>query len=136
MVESGGNEKNQFTVPFFAFMLLFNQMVKYEISNLNLIFAALSDPTRRDILERLKLTSFNVGELARNYNISLAAVSKHVSILQRAGLIKKRIEGTAHYLELEISQIKKIDNYLEQFESAWAARVQNLNKNLSETEWK
>ena len=105
-------------------------MVKYA-TDLDQIFVALSDATRRDILQRLKEQSLTVGEIAAKYKMSLAAVSKHVSALQNAGLVKKRIDGTSRYVELELQPVQLVGDYLDQFETAWSSRLQNLAKKHS-----
>lgn len=113
-------------------MLLFNQMVKYELQ-LDLAFKALGDATRRDILRRLNVEVLSVGEIAEKYKISMPAVSKHIAALQKAGLITKKKSGTTHYIELNAKPVQLIESYLEQFENQWDSRLKKLQQNF-ETE--
>jgi len=67
--------------------MVINQKVKYNEETLTLLFSALADPTRRDIIEQLRIRDRTVNELAAYYNMSLPAVSKHLKLLENAGII-------------------------------------------------
>lgn len=108
-------------------------MVEY-VSELDYIFGSLSDPTRRDILARVARAEFSVGELVANYDISFAAISKHLKVLQLAGLITKRKEGKKQMITLAPGALKSADEYLEQYRLLWQSRYDKLEKLLNEEE--
>ena len=72
-------------------------MVEYTETHLNHIYAAIADPTRRTILTRLSRAELRVTELAEPFAMSLNAVSKHVRVLERAGLVRRQVKGRDHY---------------------------------------
>jgi len=88
---------------------LFNRMVKLSLDN---AFAALSDPTRRAILARLALGETAVSELAKPFDMSLPAVSKHLKVLERAGLIARGREAQRRPCRIEPRALKDIDDWL------------------------
>ena len=108
-------------------------MVEY-VSELDTIFGSLSDPTRRDILARVARAEFSVGELVKFYDISFAAVSKHLKILEQAQLISKRKEGKKHMITLAPGALKSADDYLEQYRKRWQSRFDKLEMLLNEEE--
>ena len=87
------------------FLHIFNRMVKYSSRLLDRTFGALADPTRRRILEQLSKGEGCVTDLARPHAMSLAAVSKHLSVLEKAGLVKRRREGRVHSLALRLARV-------------------------------
>ena len=87
----------------------------YDTDGLNEIFAALSDPTRRDIVERLRLESMNVSAIASEYDASLAAVAKHVALLEEAGLVYKRKQGKERIVSLIPTAFARAAGYMDQF---------------------
>jgi len=91
---------------------LFNQMAKL---SLDTAFAALSDPTRRAILARLALGETSVTELAKPFAMSLPAVSKHLKVLERAGLIARSREAQWRPCRIEPRALKTIDDWLNQY---------------------
>jgi DNA-binding transcriptional ArsR family regulator len=78
---------------------MFNQMVEY-VSVLDAVFGALADPTRRAILARLRKGPATVSALAEPFAMSLNGVSKHVRVLERAGLVRRTVRGREHHLAL------------------------------------
>jgi DNA-binding transcriptional ArsR family regulator len=100
-------------------------MVEY-ITPLDNIFASLSDPTRRDILARVARGELSVGELAENYSVSFAAISKHLKVMERAKLIVKRKEGKKHMVSLAPDALRSADEYLEQYRRMWQSRYDKL----------
>jgi len=88
---------------------LFNRMVKLSLDN---AFAALSDPTRRAILARLALGETSVSELAKPFDMSLPAISKHLKVLERAGLIARGREAQRRPCRIEPRALKDIDDWL------------------------
>ena len=79
-------------------------------NTLNLVYFALSDPTRRDILARTKRTAISVGKLADEYQISQPAVSRHLKILERAGLVRKMLVGKYVYVSADHTHSLTIQN--------------------------
>lgn len=100
-------------------------MVEYT-SQLDNIFASLSDPTRRDILSRVAYGEFSVGELASHYNLTFAAISKHLKVMERAQLIIKRKDGKKQMISLSPDALMSADEYLEQYRRMWQGRYDKL----------
>lgn len=106
-------------------------MVEYTLP-LDGIFGSLADPTRRDILSRLQLGQLNVSEIAEPYDISLAAVSKHLKILEQAKLIMKRRKGKEQIVSLQPAAVMQAADYFKQYEQMWSERFDRLEKYLNE----
>lgn len=107
-------------------------MVEYPMQ-LDTVFHSLSDPIRRDILHRISDGEMSVGELAEQYNITFAAVSKHVMVLEAAGLVKKRKEGRRIRVSLEAQVLQQVDAYLERYRRMWEGRYKKLDSLLNNT---
>ncbi|WP_231489558.1 ArsR/SmtB family transcription factor [Billgrantia saliphila] len=107
-----------------------NHMVEHNETHLDRIFHALADPTRRALLQRLTAGECKVGELAEPFDISLAAVSKHVRVLEQAGLVKRRIEGRAHYCRLQPEPLVEAERWLSFYEGFWSQRLNALEAAL------
>lgn len=101
-------------------------MVEY--MNLDTIFRSLADPTRRDLLERLRRQEYSVGELADHYDLTFAAISKHLQVLERAHLIRKRRDGREQRIELAPEVLASVDQYLEQYRALWEKKLDRLGK--------
>lgn len=99
---------------------------------LNETLNALADPTRRGILERLSHGEARVTELAEPFRISLNSVSKHIRILERAGLVRRRIEGREHILSFRPAPLDATASWLESRRELWARRLQALDDLLCE----
>jgi DNA-binding transcriptional ArsR family regulator len=112
---------------------LFNQMVKHSPSHLNRTFAALADPTRRRILHQLTHGHDCVTRLARPYGMSLPAVSKHLRVLEKAGLIRRRRYGRVHQLELEAKPLKQAAQWVEEYRKFWEGSLDRLADYLEKT---
>jgi DNA-binding transcriptional ArsR family regulator len=93
---------------------------------LNLIFHSLADATRRDILQRLSQAEQTISELARPYAMSLAAIAKHISVLEKAGLVRKRPSGRERVVCLAPEAIKAAEAHLGEYERLWSARFDAL----------
>src|ERR1700753_3740436 len=93
-------------------------------------FQALGDPTRRAILARLALGETSVNELAEPFDMSLPAVSKHLKVLERAGLISRSREAQYRPCKLEPQTLKSIDEWLGEYRSFWEARLDRLDAYL------
>ena len=103
---------------------------------LSATFAALADPTRRAILARLALGETSVTELAAPFAMSLPAVSKHLKVLERAGLIARGREAQWRPCRIEPAALKDIDAWLEQYRRMWEERFDRLNDYLKELQTK
>ena len=97
-------------------------MVEYTLS-IDDIFGALADPIRRDILERTTNGELTVNEVAVEYDISLAAISKHLKVLLAAGLISKRKDGRFNYIRMNHDGMSQAAEYLRQYEQSWSERI-------------
>jgi DNA-binding transcriptional ArsR family regulator len=95
-------------------------------------FAALADPTRRAILARLALGQSSVTELAEPFEMSLPAVSKHLKVLERAGLIARGREAQWRPCRIEVRALKEVDDWLEEYRRLWEDRLDRLEVYLSE----
>jgi DNA-binding transcriptional ArsR family regulator len=109
-------------------------MVEYTFS-LDNTFGALSDPTRRDILRRVSDQELSVGEIARPYALTFAAVSKHLKILERAKLIVKRRRGKEQIVSLAPQAMADAADYLQWYRRFWESRLDSLEKYLDENEF-
>jgi DNA-binding transcriptional ArsR family regulator len=98
------------------------------------VFLALADETRRAILARLSAGEARVTEVAAPFHISLNSVSKHIRILERAGLVARRRSGRDHYLSLELRPLTETSDWLQSRRRYWAGRVQRLQALLDEEE--
>jgi len=102
------------------------------MQNLDSAFSALSDPTRRAILARLALGETTVMELARPFEMSQPAISRHLRVLERAGLIVRRVDGTKHPCRLAERGLDEIDQWLEMLRTALTRNYDRLDKLLAE----
>lgn len=102
-------------------------MVEHTLQ-LDSIFTSLADPTRRDILSRVAKAELSISELVSEYDMSFAAVSKHLSVMERARLIIKRREGKKQMVSLAPDALRSADEYLEQYRLMWQSRYDKLDK--------
>ncbi len=111
-----------------------NQVVieKPPADQLSVVFGALADPTRRAILERLVAGEATVGELGAPFRMSQPAVSKHLKVLEAAGLVSRRRRGTANLSRLEPEVLRDADDWLERYRQAWEERFERLDEVLDE----
>jgi DNA-binding transcriptional ArsR family regulator len=93
-------------------------------------FSALADPTRRAILARLALGETSVNEIAAPFAMSLPAVTKHLKVLQRAGLISQSRQAQWRPCKLEAAPMLEVSNYLEQYRQLWEQRFDQLDSYL------
>ena len=108
-------------------------MVKYQSSTLNRTFAALADPTRRRILAHLAHGTRCVTDLARPHAMSLPAVSKHLRVLEKAGLIRRRRYGRIHQLKLDAKPMKQAAQWVEEYRKFWEGSLDRLADYLEKT---
>jgi DNA-binding transcriptional ArsR family regulator len=115
-----------YTVDNPARFITFNHMVEHNHARLDLVFSALSDKTRRAMLQRLARGEHTVGELASPYRMSLAAASKHIQTLERAGLVKRTVRGRIHYCRIDPRPLARADDWLRAYERLWDTRIERL----------
>jgi DNA-binding transcriptional ArsR family regulator len=101
-------------------------MVNNKSESLDYTFAALADPTRRRILEALSVENRRVTELAAPFSMSLPAVSKHLRVLEKAGLLKRRRFGREHHIELNPEPIRKANLWIEHYRKFWEGSLDSL----------
>jgi len=105
-------------------------MVEYHSKLLDRTFGALADPTRRRILAQLARGGECVTDLARPHAMSLAAVSKHVIVLEKAGLVKRRRNGRVHALALEAKPLQEAQAWIDRYRIFWEANLDQFEKYL------
>jgi len=98
--------------------------------SLNQLFRALADATRRDILARSLTETPSVSDLAARYEMSFAAVQKHVAVLERAGLIQKRPSGREQLVSTNRARLRRAGELLDRYESIWRQRMAQLDEVL------
>jgi DNA-binding transcriptional ArsR family regulator len=98
--------------------------------NLDHVFGALADPTRRAILARLALGEVTVGELAAPFDMSLPAVSKHLRVLEQAGLIRKDRVAQSRPCRIEPETLKAVDAWMEDYRKLWGESLDRLEDYL------
>ena len=107
-------------------------MVELEAPELSGIFHALSDPTRRRMLLELSAGERTVSQLAQPFTMSLAAASKHIKVLESAGLIRREVRGRAHLCRLEPGPLATAREWLSFYERFWTNRLDVLDRLLRE----
>ena len=108
-------------------------MVKYYSQSLDRTFSALSDPTRRAILARLALGDTSVTELAEPFNISLPAISKHLRVLEKAGLLIQEKDGRVRRCRLVATPLRDAASWIARYQQFWEAQFGSLADYLKET---
>jgi DNA-binding transcriptional ArsR family regulator len=98
----------------------------YRQNRLDALFGAVGDPTRRAILDQLSRGPTRVTDLAAPFAMSLAAVSKHVKVLERAGLVRRARNGREHTLELDAAPLREVAQYAARYESFWTEQLDRL----------
>lgn len=96
------------------------------------LFQALADRTRRDIVRRVAGEGLSVSDLAAAYDMSFAAVQKHVAVLERAGLVAKHRSGRQQITHAEVGALRAVRGMLAELEGRWADRVQRIDDLLAE----
>ena len=121
-------------------IIIFNHMVKYNLATgsegeqqaLNMTFRALADSTRRAIIGRLAQGDALVTELAAPFDISLPAVSKHLGILEQAGLIRREKDGRVRRCHLDATALKDAADWIEFYRQFWDGRLDALDEYLQQ----
>jgi DNA-binding transcriptional ArsR family regulator len=101
---------------------------------LNQVYDAIADPTRRAILGILAEGETNVGTLAERFPISLNGVSKHIKVLERAGLVERTVQGREHRLRLNAEPLREASLWLEHYRTFWEGRLAALEAFLLKNE--
>ncbi len=105
-------------------------MVIQDSAKLDGVFHALADPTRRAMLRSLATGRRNIGELAAPFQMSFVAASKHVRVLEKAGLIRRRIEGRSHVCSLAAEPLAEAERWLSFYEGFWTTKLDALETAL------
>ncbi len=105
-------------------------MVEYTADQLDTVFHALSDPTRRGMLAALSAGPSTISDLAKPYQMSLAAASKHVKKLEAAGLIDREVIGRVHHCRLTPEKLRAARDWLQTYERFWSGRLDALEAAL------
>jgi DNA-binding transcriptional ArsR family regulator len=102
-------------------------MVEYPSPQLDAVFHALADPTRRAMLHRLSVQDRSIGELAAPFEMSLAAASKHIKVLERAGLLQRTVKGRTHVCRLNARPMHAGVEWMRHYEKFWSTRLDILD---------
>jgi len=105
---------------------MFNHMVEYSQEQLNSVFSAVADPTRRAILRALAKKPATITQIAKPFPVSLNAISKHVMVLEGAGLIRREIQGREHLCRLEPRPLRDATAWLDHYRQFWDVRLDAL----------
>ena len=104
---------------------MLNHMVEQH-THLDAVFHALADPTRRAMLGQLAERELTIGELATPFSMSFAGASKHVRVLENAGLVKRTIQGRTHLCRLQAARLAEANEWLKRYERFWSERLDTL----------
>lgn len=96
-------------------------------------FGALADPTRRAILARLARGDATVGDLARPFRVSRPAISKHLRVLERAGLVRRAREGRVSRCELDAAAMREAAEWIERYRAFWTGRLDALKRYVEQS---
>jgi DNA-binding transcriptional ArsR family regulator len=111
---------------------ILNHMVKNRSQSLDRVFHALAHPARRTLLRRLVNCEQNLTELAAPLRMSFPAASKHVRVLERARLVRRRVVGRTHLCRIEAGPLAEADEWLEGYRRVWEANFERLDAVLDE----
>jgi DNA-binding transcriptional ArsR family regulator len=111
---------------------ILHQMVQYSKSRLDLSFAALSDPTRRGVLEQLGRADTSITDLAEKFHMTLTGMKKHVGILEQAGLAKTEKVGRVRTCRLGPRRLQEETAWIERYRQLWDSRFDELDKVVEE----
>ncbi|CAM4494549.1 DNA-binding transcriptional ArsR family regulator [Paenibacillus endophyticus] len=109
-------------------------MVKQHDDELDAIFHALSDPTRREMVRLMSLQERTVSELAAPFDMSLAAASKHIKVLEHTGLLHRTVAGRTHICSLDRQALASASKWLHVYEQFWNHQFDALERELSKAE--
>jgi DNA-binding transcriptional ArsR family regulator len=106
---------------------IFTLVGEYSAGVLDRVFAAVSDPTRRAILARLAGADARVTEVASAFTISLNSTSKHIRVLERAGLVRRTVRGRDHILSLDAAPLAEAAEWIEHYHTFWSDQLASLD---------
>jgi DNA-binding transcriptional ArsR family regulator len=109
-------------------------MVEQQSAQLDAVFHALADPTRRGMLRSLADGELSIGDLAAPFRMSFAGASKHVKALERAGLVRRTVQGRQHFCALSADRLAEADEWLRYYERFWTDRLDALERELGKPE--
>lgn len=115
-------------VPYIVYL-----MVNNRVAQLDLIFSALSDATRREMLLRLSAGEMSVMELAAPFDMSKPAISKHLKVLEKAGLMRRQIIGRVHRCRLMPQPLSEVGEWIAFYQKFWDKKLDALDHYLKET---
>lgn len=107
-------------------------MIEQDEDRADAFFHALADRTRRDILRRVLAGEHSVSALAASYDMSFAAVQKHVAVLERAGLISKRRSGREQLASGDVNAVRSVSSMLGELEDVWRGRIARIDQLIAE----
>ncbi len=108
--------------------MILNHMVQYQASNIDRVTAAISDRTRRAIVERLARGPARISDVAEPFSMSLTGFCKHVRVLERAGLVRRTRRGRNKILELSPEPLRDVAQWILKYEQFWNARLDRLQQ--------
>lgn len=111
--------------------VMLNRMVEHLQSDLDVVFHALADSTRRAMVRQLSRGRRTVTELSHPFDMSLAAASKHVKVLERAGLVRRKVEGRVHRCSLDPKPLVEAQAWLRAYTDFWSERLDDLDALLA-----
>ena len=113
-------------------LIIFNQVVKHMPESLSRVFFALSDPTRRAILARVADGEVTVTAIAAPFAMSLAAVSKHIRVLEQAGLLERTRQGREHRLRFVARPLQEAADWVNHYRKFWTRQLDRLAQHLEQ----
>jgi DNA-binding transcriptional ArsR family regulator len=113
-----------------AWLVKVNQLVKHRDRPADAVYRAISHPVRRSVLDRLRPGGSTVTELASHYPMSLVAVSKHIRVLEAAGLVHRTVEGREHHLMLAPDALREAAGWLHSYRRFWEERLDLLDSRI------
>jgi DNA-binding transcriptional ArsR family regulator len=116
--------------------IILNLMVQYSSSRLDASFAALSDATRRGVLEQLGRTDASITDLAEKFHMTLTGMKKHVGVLEQAGLVRTEKVGRVRTCKLGPRRLQEETGWIERYRQLWEARFDELDKVVEELKQK
>jgi len=112
---------------------MLNQVVEYSPADLDALYGSLSHPVRRAVVERLSQGAARVTDLALPFDSSLEAVSKHIRVLEAAGLVERTVRGREHRLSLRGARLEPASSWLQSYRRFWESRLDLLEARIRES---
>lgn len=116
----------------FGYGVIGNYMVTKSHRQRDAVFRAIADPTRREILTILRRGSETVGGIAGHFHVSRPAISKHLRLLHRAGLVTTQKQGTASVCSLDARPLRAVNDWVNDYEAFWSESLQSLKRYMEE----